>query len=124
MSGAALDSSYVLLPYSVISLALHITIILILRSFKHINIHICVISEDILRPGREMVCAGYCAYGSATELVITYNKGVQRFTLDPSLGEFILTADNMTLPEVQKTIYSVNEGNYLTWDDNMKVSKN
>jgi len=36
---------------------------------------------DILRPGREMVCAGYCAYGSATELVLTYGKGVQRFTL-------------------------------------------
>jgi Fructose-1-6-bisphosphatase, N-terminal domain len=49
---------------------------------------------------REMICAGYCCYGSATELVITYGKGVQRFTLDPSLGEFILTAENLTLPEV------------------------
>jgi len=47
-----------------------------------------------------MICAGYCCYGSATELVITYGKGVQRFTLDPSLGEFILTAENLTLPEV------------------------
>merc|ERR1711976_1118369 len=48
--------------------------------------------NDILRPGREMICAGYCCYGSATEMVITYGSGVQRFTLDPSIGEFILTS--------------------------------
>ena len=77
-------------------------------------------ASDILRSGREIVCAGYCAYGSATELIITYGKGVERYTLDPSIGEFILTADKMTLPEVCKTIYSVNEGNYLTWDEPMK----
>ena len=75
---------------------------------------------DILRPGREMICAGYCCYGSATEMVITYGKGVQRFTLDPSLGEFILTADNIVLPETCKTIYSVNDGNYVTWDEPMQ----
>jgi len=75
---------------------------------------------DILRPGTEIVCAGYCAYGSATELVVTYGKGVQRFTLDPSIGEFILTADNMKLPAVCKTIYSINDGNYTTWDPNMQ----
>jgi fructose-1,6-bisphosphatase I len=79
--------------------------------------------NDILRPGREMICAGYCAYGSATELVVTYyDKGIQRYTLDPSIGEFILTADNMQLPEVLKTIYSVNEGNYLTWDAHMQAA--
>jgi len=76
--------------------------------------------DDILRSGNEIVCAGYCAYGSATELVITYGCGVERYTLDPSIGEFILTAENMKLPEVCKTIYSVNEGNYLTWDNNMQ----
>lgn len=75
---------------------------------------------DILRPGREMICAGYCAYGSATELIITYGKGIQRFTLDPSLGEFILTADKMTLPVEEKKIYSINEGNYTTWDQHMQ----
>lgn len=72
--------------------------------------------QDILRPGREMVCAGYCCYGSATELVITYGHGVQRFTLDPSVGEFILTATDLRLPAESKTIYSINEGNFLTWD--------
>ena len=64
--------------------------------------------------------AGYCAYGSATELVLTYGHGVERFTLDPSIGEFILTAENMTLPAEEKLIYSVNEGNHLTWDPCMQ----
>jgi fructose-1,6-bisphosphatase I len=77
--------------------------------------------NDILRPGSEMICAGYCAYGSATELVLTYfGKGVERYTLDPSIGEFIITADDMKLPPVCKPIYSVNDGNYVTWDENMQ----
>ena len=67
-----------------------------------------------------MTCAGYCAYGSATELVVWYGHGVERFTLDPSIGEFILTAENMKIPEKSKTIYSINEGNYTTWDKNMQ----
>lgn len=75
---------------------------------------------DILRSGNEMICAGYCAYGSATELIITYGHGVERFTLDPSIGEFILTGEKMTIPEKSKTIYSINEGNYTTWDANMQ----
>lgn len=76
--------------------------------------------NDILRPGSEMCCAGYIAYGGATELIITYGHGVQRFTLDPSIGEFILTAGDIKLPEIQKTIYSINEGNYNTWDEHMQ----
>lgn len=68
-----------------------------------------------------MIAAGYCCYGSATELVITYYEhGVERFTLDPSLGEFILTAEDMHIPEVAKTIYSINDGNYTTWDPHMQ----
>lgn len=76
--------------------------------------------SDILRCGREIICAGYCCYGSATELVLTYGHGVQRFTLDPSLGEFILTAEKMRIPEEAKTIYSINDGNYTTWDEPMQ----
>lgn len=68
------------------------------------------------------MCAGYCAYGSATELVLTYGHGVERFTLDPSIGEFILTAEKMTLPAEEKLIYSINEGNYLTWDPCMQAA--
>eukprot|EP01036_Dinobryon_divergens_P035622 gene35622-46199_t len=76
--------------------------------------------NDILRPGSEMICAGYCAYGSATEMVVTYGHGVERFTLDPSIGEFILTAVNLQIPADSKTIYSINDGNYTTWDEPMQ----
>lgn len=76
--------------------------------------------DDILRTGEDIVCAGYCGYGSATELVLTYGHGVERFTLDPSIGEFVLTGENIKIPTDSKTIYSINEGNYTTWDANMQ----
>jgi len=44
--------------------------------------------------------------------VLTYGHGVERFTLDPSLGEFVMTAENMRIPEQGKTIYSINEGQF------------
>lgn len=73
--------------------------------------------EDILRPGHEIVCAGYCMYGSATEFVCTFSTcGVHCFTLDPSLGEFIHTRAEMKIPDKPKRIYSVNEGNAALWD--------
>jgi fructose-1,6-bisphosphatase I len=53
-------------------------------------------------------------------MVLTYGFGVQRFTLDPSVGEFILTALNLQIPSEPKTIYSINDGNYITWDENMQ----
>jgi len=53
-------------------------------------------------------------------MVITYGSGVQRFTLDPSIGEFILTSLHLGIPEQPKTIYSINEGNYTTWDECMQ----
>ncbi|XP_063902366.1 uncharacterized protein LOC135122039 [Zophobas morio] len=72
-------------------------------------------NKDVLRPGREMVAAGYALYGSSTQLVVSYGKGVHCYTLDPSLGEFILTQENIVIPE-RATIYSVNEGNSSLWD--------
>lgn len=74
---------------------------------------------DILRPGTEMVAAGYCMYGSATDFVVTFGKGVHRFTLDDSVGEFVHFGP-MTFPEKSKMIYSCNEGNFGLWDDNIK----
>ena len=73
--------------------------------------------RDILRPGNELKAAGYCMYGSATMLVVTWGNGVHGFTLDPALGEFVLTHKNLTVPAVPKTIYSANEGNYSLWDE-------
>eukprot|EP00668_Euglena_longa_P045972 GGOE01061655.1.p1 GENE.GGOE01061655.1~~GGOE01061655.1.p1 ORF type:complete len:371 (-),score=86.85 GGOE01061655.1:195-1307(-) len=80
--------------------------------------------SDILRTGNDLIVAGYCMYGAATELVITFkNQGVHRFTLDPSLGEFIHTHDNVVFPEDGgKKIYSCNEGNSSNWDAAIKAS--
>ncbi|KAI5654439.1 hypothetical protein M9H77_31626 [Catharanthus roseus] len=71
--------------------------------------------EDVLQPGKNMVAAGYCMYGSSCMLVISTGAGVNGFTLDPSLGEFILTHPDMKIPKKGK-IYSVNEGNAKNWD--------
>ncbi|XP_020238099.1 fructose-1,6-bisphosphatase, cytosolic [Cajanus cajan] len=71
--------------------------------------------EDVLLPGKNMVAAGYCMYGSSCTLVLSTGAGVNGFTLDPSLGEFILTHPDIKIPKKGK-IYSVNEGNAKNWD--------
>jgi len=78
--------------------------------------------EDILRTGNDIVVAGYCMYGAATELVLCFKQGkVERFALDPSLGEFIHTHANVRFPaDGGKKIYSCNEGNALLWDETCK----
>jgi len=77
-------------------------------------------TEDILRPGTEMIAAGYCMFGAATELVITYGKGVQRFALDPAIGEFLFVEDMKIPTGGGKKIYSCNEGNSPYWDQPIK----
>jgi fructose-1,6-bisphosphatase I len=66
------------------------------------------------RLGTEQVAAGYVVYGSSTILVYTAGKGVHGFTLDPSIGEFLLSHENIRVPSRGKT-YSINEGNYPIW---------
>ncbi|KAF9790410.1 fructose-1,6-bisphosphatase [Thelephora terrestris] len=66
--------------------------------------------QDVLKPGSQMVAAGYCMYGSSANLVLSTGKGVHGFTLDPGLGEFILTHPDIRIPPRGK-IYSFNEGN-------------
>ena len=68
--------------------------------------------EDALRPGSEMVAAGYTMYGSSCNLVLSTGQGVDGFTLDESLGEFILTHPDIKIPSRGK-IYSFNEGNSM-----------
>ncbi|CAI4048342.1 hypothetical protein SUVZ_12G4030 [Saccharomyces uvarum] len=75
--------------------------------------------NDVLRCGKEMVAACYAMYGSSTHLVLTMGAGVNGFTLDTNLGEFILTHPNLRIPP-QKAIYSVNEGNSFFWNDVIK----
>lgn len=71
--------------------------------------------EDVLQPGRNLVAAGYCLYSSATTLVFTLGDGTHGFTLDESLGEFVLTHPSMKIPS-RGSIYSFNEGNRFQWD--------
>ncbi len=71
--------------------------------------------EDILQPGTEQVAAGYILYGSSTMLVYTTGHGVNGFTLEPSLGEFVLSHANMICPPDGK-IYSINEGSFHQFD--------
>ena len=72
--------------------------------------------EDCLRKGTEQVAAGYIVYGSSTMMVYTTGQGVYGFTLDPSIGEFLLSHENIKIPQKGKT-YSINEGNTHTWDE-------
>ena len=69
--------------------------------------------NDFLQKGFEQVAAGYVIYGSSTMLVYTTGHGVNGFTLEPSIGEFCLSHENMRIPEDGK-IYSINEGNLLS----------
>jgi fructose-1,6-bisphosphatase I len=75
--------------------------------------------EDCLQPGYKQVGAGYALYGSSTMLVYTTGDGVHGFTFDPSIGEFLLSHENITMPKRGK-IYSVNEGNYRYWFEGVK----
>lgn len=78
-------------------------------------------AADILKPGTELVAAGFTMYGASAQLVITMKGGsVNGFTLDNGLGEFILTHPDMRLPK-KRTIYSVNEGNSLYWTPQVKA---
>ncbi|KAF9887986.1 Fructose-1,6-bisphosphatase [Aspergillus nanangensis] len=76
-----------------------------------------VSAQDLLRAGTEMVASGFTMYGASAQLVITMRDGgVNGFTLENSLGEFILTHPNMRLP-AKRAIYSVNEGNSSYWEE-------
>lgn len=75
--------------------------------------------EDFMQRGTEQVAAGYVIYGSSCMLVYTTGKGVNGFTLDPSIGEFCLSHPDMTT-KTYSNVYSINEGNYLHFPDGVK----
>jgi fructose-1,6-bisphosphatase I len=72
--------------------------------------------SDLLQKGSMQVAAGYIIYGSSTMMVYTAGSGVHGFTLDPSVGEFLLSHQDIKIPE-RGRIYSVNEGYYSFWDE-------
>ena len=69
---------------------------------------------DVLQPGGRQIAAGYVLYGSSTMLVYTTGQGVHGFTLDPTIGEFLLSHPDIKTPQVGK-YYSINEGNWSKW---------
>mmetsp|Transcript_18779 Transcript_18779/g.33599 ORF Transcript_18779/g.33599 Transcript_18779/m.33599 type:complete len:445 (+) Transcript_18779:72-1406(+) len=75
--------------------------------------------QATLQPGDNLVAAGYCMYSSSTILVMTTGNGLNGFTLDPTIGEFILTHPNMQIPKRGK-IYSMNEANYFDWEPKLQ----
>ena len=75
--------------------------------------------EDCMQKGAKQTAAGYVIYGSSTMIVYTTGHGVNGFTLDPSIGEFLLSHPNIKVPE-KCNIYSLNEGNYRKFEPGLK----
>ena len=71
--------------------------------------------EDCLQAGCRQMAAGYVLYGSSTMLVYTSGRGVHGFTLDPSIGEFLLSHPNLVMPDPPSRMYSINEAYYPRW---------
>jgi fructose-1,6-bisphosphatase I len=75
--------------------------------------------KDVLQPGRSQIAAGYVMYGSSVMMVYTTGQGVHGFTLDPTIGEFVLSHPNIRTPE-NGMYYSVNESYFGRWSKGMQ----
>ena len=89
--------------------------------YRRVSMHGRGTSADVLQPGCKQVAAGYVMYGSSTMLVYTTGQGVHGFTLDPTIGEFLLSHPRIITPRVGK-YYSVNESNFGRWDKGMQTA--
>lgn len=78
-----------------------------------------VVLQDFLQPGNKQVAAGYIVYGSSTMMVYATHRGVNGFTLDPSIGEYCLSHPDIQCPPSGK-IYSVNHGNFFQYDEKVR----
>jgi fructose-1,6-bisphosphatase I/sedoheptulose-1,7-bisphosphatase len=77
------------------------------------------VASDFLQPGTRQVCAGYAIYGPATMLVLTTGRGVNGFTLDREIGEFMLTHPNLTI-EADTSEFAINASNSRYWEPAIK----
>lgn len=75
--------------------------------------------EDFLQPGTQQVCAGYAIYGPCTMFVVTLGKGTHAFTLDPMLGEWVLSHPNLQIPR-QAREFAINASNARFWEPAVK----
>jgi fructose-1,6-bisphosphatase I len=89
--------------------------------YRRVSMHGRGTSADVLQPGCKQVAAGYIMYGSSTMLVYTTGQGAHGFTLDPTIGEFLLSHPRIITPRVG-TYYSVNESNFGRWDKGMQAA--
>ena len=87
--------------------------------YRRVSLKGSGVLEDFMQRGTDQVAAGYIIYGSSCMLVYTTGKGVNGFTLDPSIGEFCLSHPNIQTPK-KGNVYSINEGNYLHFPDGIK----
>lgn len=87
--------------------------------FKKKDLSRAAVLDDFRQPGTSIVAAGYSVYGAKTSFVYSTGSGVHSFTLDPGIGEFVLTEDHISVPQ-RGTIYSVNEGNTAYWSEEMR----
>ncbi|MEN6295898.1 MAG: class 1 fructose-bisphosphatase [Chloroherpetonaceae bacterium] len=78
---------------------------------------------DVLQTGRKLVAGGYVLYGSSTVLVYTTGNGVHSFTFDPTIGEFLLSRQNIKIPQ-RGPYYSINEGYSSYWDESIRQFMN
>jgi fructose-1,6-bisphosphatase I len=97
----------------------HIDVGTVFSILKKQNTGNLSVMTDVLQPGHRQVAAGYFIYGSSTMMVYTTGSGVHGFTLEPRIGEFLLSHENIRTPERGKT-YSINEGNYYFWDEKVQ----
>jgi len=88
---------------------------------RRISMHGRGNAADVLQPGCQQVAAGYVMYGSSTMLVYTTGQGAHGFTLDPTIGEFLLSHPRIVTPRVGK-YYSVNESNFPRWGKGVQAA--
>ena len=101
------------------NISLNIPIGTIFTVFRKKELNRAASLDDLLQPGNSIVAAGYAVYGSKTTFVYSTGDGVHAFALDTSIGEFMLTDENITCPSKGK-IYATNEGNCLKWPSHMR----
>ena len=89
--------------------------------YRRVSMHGRGTAADVLQPGCLQVAAGYVMYGSSTMLVYTTGQGAHGFTLDPTIGEFLLSHPRIITPRVGQ-YYSVNESNFGRWDKAMQTA--
>ncbi len=97
----------------------NVTIGSIFSIFQRVSASGTGTEEDVLQPGDRQVAAGYLLYGSSMMFVYCTGHGVHGFTLDPSVGEFLLSHENIRVP-ARGSIYSVNEGNTCRWEPGVR----